>query len=184
MNLVWRIRRWCYWCNTGITWSLFPAPLRGHLPPSALIELILELIRSNHPGNSVHPAWHDKNINSSSITCSWAKSLDWIKNKTKNFMSPSGGLEGRNINMRVEGDVILLQGQHNENKRGFNRDPWWMTAQFSGQIQCFMVCLKLWSMDAIKPAPGSSEGVGAGWFTLGGFSPYWDFGGCSKRHSD
>lgn len=39
-------------------------------------------------------------------------------------MSLSGGLEGRNINMRVEGDAIFLQGQHNENKWGFNRDPW------------------------------------------------------------
>lgn len=58
-------------------------------------------------------------------------------------MSLSGGLEGRNINMRVEGDVIFLQGQHNENKWGFNRDSWRMTAQFSGQIRCFMVCLKL-----------------------------------------
>lgn len=38
-------------------------------------------------------------------------------------MSLSGGLQGRNINMRVEGDVILLQVQHNENKWGFNRDP-------------------------------------------------------------
>lgn len=39
-------------------------------------------------------------------------------------MSLSGGLEGRNINMCVEGDVILPQGRRNENKWGFKRDPW------------------------------------------------------------
>lgn len=53
--------------------------------------------------------WPDKNINNSLETFNWAKSLEWIKNKTKTIYTTEQSLGGRySINMRVKGDIVFL----------------------------------------------------------------------------
>lgn len=101
-----------------------------------------------------------------------------IKKSNKNHFIPlSGVLEGRySISVQVEGAVILLPTRAAEWKRkGLQREPWWMTAQFSGQIWCLIVRLSKGSFDRCILLKLLRIQQVAGWFIFWGFWPYRDF---------